>query len=369
MVEFLYRFRPLKRLLEQGELRNQEIYFAEPEQLNDPMEGFRDVFWKGDAIVWKNFLRHYVLCLDNAFSQLMICGEEQPIGWSQIPVFNHGDMNDGVPHKMLEEEVLAALFAEPCVTALIAALTARTLPVRRDELAAHLRCVHMLALHLVRKAYVRRGFQPEIPDSESLAAKFKQAIQLTIQSINQFQEIEKQHPITELQIDTFYIARQQLVAELDFIHYYNGTIDVQQANRNFVCLNFPDEFVRKVETLVYPEWYTACFMRDCRNSAVWGSYGDNHTAVCLKFRISEAGGKPGLHLKRANAINSAGPKFNFVNHEFHEIKYESDHPPIDFFRSLGRFPIPVLKRHWYTDEVGNRSPCGDEIFRANKEPG
>ncbi|MFK4980090.1 DUF2971 domain-containing protein, partial [Klebsiella pneumoniae] len=38
----------------------------------------------------------------------------------------------------------------------------------------------------------------------------------------------------------------------------------------------------------------------------------------------------------------------------------------DFFRSLGRFPIPVLRKHWYSDELGNHSPCGDEIFRADE---
>lgn len=45
--EFLYRFRPLKRLLQYGELEKQEIYFASPSELNDPMEGFRDLFWRG----------------------------------------------------------------------------------------------------------------------------------------------------------------------------------------------------------------------------------------------------------------------------------------------------------------------------------
>jgi hypothetical protein len=31
-------------------------------ELNDPLEGFKDLFWKGDVIVWKNLLRHYLLC-------------------------------------------------------------------------------------------------------------------------------------------------------------------------------------------------------------------------------------------------------------------------------------------------------------------
>ena len=44
-------------------MERQEIYFASTKQLNDPVEGYKDLFWKGDAIAWKNFLRHYVLCL------------------------------------------------------------------------------------------------------------------------------------------------------------------------------------------------------------------------------------------------------------------------------------------------------------------
>jgi hypothetical protein len=268
MIEYLYRFRPLKRLLEQDELRNQEIYFAEPEQLNDPMEGFRDIFWKGDAIVWKNFLRHYVLCLENAFSQWMLCGETEPLNWSNIPVFNYGDINNGLPRKRLEDEILAALFGEACIMVFIAALAERSFPVRRDELAAHLRNFHMLALHHIRQAYVRLGLQPETPDADVQAEAFRQAILLMTQSIGKFQEIEKQHPINEHQIDAFYVAQRKMVTEIDLIHFYNGDIDIAQANRSFVCITFPEEFVREVETLVYPEWYTACFMRDCRNSAV-----------------------------------------------------------------------------------------------------
>jgi hypothetical protein len=42
------------------ELENQEIYFASPQKLNDPMEGFKDIFWRGDEIIWANLLRHYL---------------------------------------------------------------------------------------------------------------------------------------------------------------------------------------------------------------------------------------------------------------------------------------------------------------------
>jgi hypothetical protein len=76
MINHLYRFRSLDRLLTRGELQNQEIYFANPETLNDPMEGFRDIFWRGDEVVWENLFRHYLLSVDRAFSLLIILGEE-----------------------------------------------------------------------------------------------------------------------------------------------------------------------------------------------------------------------------------------------------------------------------------------------------
>jgi hypothetical protein len=63
VISHLYRFRPISAVLDNyEELAKQEIYFSTPEELNDPMEGYKDVFWSGDRIVWRNLLRHYVLC-------------------------------------------------------------------------------------------------------------------------------------------------------------------------------------------------------------------------------------------------------------------------------------------------------------------
>jgi hypothetical protein len=43
-MEEIYRFRRIKNLLgEHQELERQEIYFATPSQLNDPMEGYHTV--------------------------------------------------------------------------------------------------------------------------------------------------------------------------------------------------------------------------------------------------------------------------------------------------------------------------------------
>ncbi len=76
MTNSIYRFRSIDKILHTDdlnspniseedkirgfdELRKQQIYFSPIDNLNDPMEGFRDIFWSGDEIIWKNFIRQY----------------------------------------------------------------------------------------------------------------------------------------------------------------------------------------------------------------------------------------------------------------------------------------------------------------------
>jgi hypothetical protein len=366
MIGHLYRFRPIERLLQKNELQNQEIFFAKPEHLNDPMEGFRDVFWKGDEIVWRNLLRHYLLCLERAFSLLIVRREDCPFGWDEIPVFNYGDTSVSPQHRAKQEEIIEAFLSEDAVKSLIQALAARTLPIRRNELAAHLRGLHLFALSVIRHCYEKDNAEQFETLNPTAFAKVKDALQPVTKSVEALVQMENDHPINEFQIDAFYASQQQLSAELDFISLYNEALNPRMNNRNFVFLTFCGEYVKKLEALVYPNWYAACFMRECRDASIWGTYGCNHTAVCLKFKVTDTDGKPSIRLKRQYGFSGDQILYGFMSHTFEEIVYESNHLPVDFFRSLGRQPIPTLRRYWYTDRDGNRSPCGDDIFKAEQ---
>ena len=60
----LYRFRSVEQVLDKyNELQNQEIYFADPAELNDPIEGLRNVVWQGTTSEWVNLFELYVLSL------------------------------------------------------------------------------------------------------------------------------------------------------------------------------------------------------------------------------------------------------------------------------------------------------------------
>jgi len=52
MATHLYRYRPMAAVLgKYKELENQEIHVSGPLDLNDPMEGYKDVFWQGDTVL------------------------------------------------------------------------------------------------------------------------------------------------------------------------------------------------------------------------------------------------------------------------------------------------------------------------------
>ena len=72
-----YRFRSARALLDGfEELERQEIFFSLPDELNDPMEGFRNVVWAGDRVLWRNLLRHYLFCLFRAATMMVLLGPE-----------------------------------------------------------------------------------------------------------------------------------------------------------------------------------------------------------------------------------------------------------------------------------------------------
>jgi hypothetical protein len=190
--------------------------------------------------------------------------------------------------------------------------------------------------------------------------------------INLIEKLETEHPDKPDATDEFFAAHRRMNEQLDFINRYNNLIDATKNNKNFIFLEFPDGYARQIEELVYPPWYTACFLAECRNSSVWGNYGDKHAGVCLRFKVKDQNGLPVIALRRMIGISGTTrdgmtPVHGVATNEFYEVKYAGRHAQVDFFRSLGRIPRPILTRFWYSDRKGNRSACGDPIFTSAEE--
>ncbi len=171
MIPHLYRFRPAEAVLDKyEELARQEIYFSPPEELNDPMEGYKDVFWSGDHIVWRNLLRHYLLCLLQTAS-LCLVGSKFDRADLKTIIFSAYENLPNAPVRAIYQRACEAFFADPNIPKLVDALASRATSLRRDELSHTLRGIQPFALSVLMKQLKREGVPVVFPDPNGLQAQ------------------------------------------------------------------------------------------------------------------------------------------------------------------------------------------------------
>ena len=155
--KIFYRLRSLKSIFEYKELENQEIYFASLDELNDPMEGFRNIVFKGDKIVWQNLFRHYFKCLEWICRAYALGGEKFECKISDfIPLY--AEARD-FPTPMYREsfDKIYQEFIQVCGKT-IKAISRRTTAVSRKELLFYLSTIHYIALGIIQRYYIEQGF-------------------------------------------------------------------------------------------------------------------------------------------------------------------------------------------------------------------
>lgn len=362
MKDEFYRFRRINSLIgEFKELENQSIYFAEPDSLNDPMEGFRDMFWKGDFIVWRNLFRHYLLCLERLCSLLVLSGEDYPISKHDMPVFS-GEEDFPTPiYKELFSDISKKFFDNKSLINLIESISKRTTPVRRDELFFYLQNIHSFALEVIYSEYEKKELIPTRRKSNVAAEKSISEL-VNKDFIGTLEKGLKESSGDERIASALFSAHKHSNEQMELIHRYNGVIETDKKNKNLVLVKFPKEYILQIEKLVFPDWYAACFMSECSSSSVWGHYGDNHSGACLIFNADVIDNKRFLSLKGRNGYSSkTGPTYGFSNLMFYPIDYIKGYGEIDFFRMLGRLPIQKLNSMWYILD-GSLSECADDMI-------
>lgn len=79
----LYRFRSNLEYAK-DELKRDYFHFSDETELNDPQEGFVKLFWKGDVVLWKNLLKHYLYTLANTVMQVALGNDSVS---DDLPIF------------------------------------------------------------------------------------------------------------------------------------------------------------------------------------------------------------------------------------------------------------------------------------------
>jgi len=354
MSNYFYRFRSVQRLLgregEPGELEKLEIYFASPSELNDPLEGYKDIFWSGDIVVWRNLIRHYSTCLiQQVFIHFLSSEDGDACG--EILIHN---VAEDLPPKIQEllAEVNEELLSLDEVSNYLKNLSELKRQVRRMELVFHLRSLHSVILALVFEKMQAAGICSEEYASQFYTRK-DTYIQYCSKIVEAMKDLEGGDSLGAL-FDTIAstMAQSKIISEKK----------KWPKNWFYLVSEFPERFCSALELLTHPAWYTACFMSECSNSSIWGTYGGNHKGVCLKYKANnDSAGNITLPMELPSSWGTGGIGRSVVPLSFHKIDYEKSFIEIDFFKSLGNLPKAVIDRYWYCDKDEVRSSCSEGV--------
>lgn len=360
----MYRFRTIESLLgKYQELENQEIYFASPEELNDPMEGLRDVFWQGDEIIWKNFIINYTKSLEKIFALVIILDESKKITVDDIQVSYELLAKYSPKHDELITEIINKVFKVKFISELPNGLSKRSTSIRRSELLSHLQILHQYVLQVISQVYFKNGLTIK-PFLEQDLNDFEKIINNSPSFPEIINQIDKENTnkVSEsfFEIINLYIQSNNLKLQFKYS-------DLEMKSNTFFLLSeFPNKFLNKLENEIYPKWYSASFLESNKNSAVWGHYGDNHKGICLEYQTKIENGKTILNLETEYGYSS-GPIIGMRPHFFRKLEYHNKHVEIDFFRTMGRLRKFEINKLWYKDVLGNTSVCASHFETPEKE--
>jgi hypothetical protein len=355
----MYRMRPAINLLEKyHELDRQEIFFSDLKSLNDPMEGFMKFFWKGDKIVWKNFLKHYLLCLEQVLVIASLVEDEKTVSIDDIPVFKTIEDFPTPRYREGFASICTSFLEKASVKRYLEFLCRRGTPINSEELVCHLKNLHLLALDSILQTHKDLGFSKTDIPKEFSSINFTDMIDVWE---NNREEIEKDPNL----VNALYGAQLHVHQQMALILAYNQHEESRSQIKRFLLFEFTEAFVTRVRELAYPHAYVACFLADCSDPSLWGYYADGHKGVCLKFRDSTG---PDVNRLSLNTIVGWGSGPIRGNQEFsvQKVRYSASFPPIDFFRSLGSLPLANLDKYWYSDGSGKQSVCAEQFASEKK---
>lgn len=343
-----YRLRSLDRLLgkgwqenggKDGELEKQEIYFATLSELNDPMEGFNNVVFKGDEILWHNFFKHYLMSLESAYCIYLSLGaNEKFVDLASLPFYDiFHNRNIFFASKLKETSEKIHKDFEKESGKVIDKISKRTTTITMHELHFYLMQLHTLALKNIRRHY----------SYETIFHNDTKETNDTIQEIiiKHIDTLENATPQNRNIISNLFMVSCNLIKSMTFGDKFQQI----PKNSQFIEYRFPNFYMQKLYKLMYPECYVASFLKEADNSSVWGHYADGHKGVCLIFK----GANNFLHLSNKKQDDKK---------EFKEMDYSGAFENINFFENVCARLTGRELPQWYIGKNGEKSPIIDKIL-------
>ena len=344
-----YRFRSATHLLDFKELEDQYIYFCSPQELNDPEEGVRNTVWKGDRIVWTNLFRHYLLCLQVYYVTLQREGHNRTLTTDDIHVKGLIDVpaaRRGVhaPADLFNDKV----FRDASIADLVVSIGDRF--IRYGEMLQYLELLHTCAVTALPEIFAR---------DSTLTGSGSKVQPDKLSQIMSLVDAKVRSSVADWSAAIVDDIKLRLRLEQPDLR------NPLERNWQNLVFDFPRNYLDRLDSLLYPRWYIACFTDDIRNSSMWGHYADAHRGVCLIFATDNEDSGESITLSCITGYSSTNTRYKEhwspVPMKLFSIEYGTTRRETDFFRCMGNVPKNELFALWYTDESGQVSGLSRDV--------
>ena len=361
-MTIVYRLRPMDSLLdEHHELEEQELALSSPRYFNDPLEGYQDVFWDGDEILWENLLRNYLLNLLWGTNTCLIWDDDEFYEYAVRPGLTAEDLPTDELRK-LYESVCEGFFTERGFQSIPAKLSTLPQPLRKKSLQLVLSSIHPSALQAVLETLRDDGIISS--DLEIEETKSSEAVEKILDSLSTAMTGKSETEVIE-SLASLVNPLQSYAALNQEVQKGKDELNHHTKKNIFLRASFPKKYVREITTsLIHTDWHTLCFVKDCTSPPMWATYADEHRGAALMFHADneteDSWGQ--LTVTGRTGWHGSEPKYGEITAPLYEVDYESPPPEVDFFRFLGQLPMPKLMSAWHSTPEGETSPVVEEIL-------
>lgn len=336
----LYHYRSIKSAI--SEISNSSFKFSGVSELNDPLEGYVDIYWQGDEPAWEGLFRNYICGLYMSVNIYRLAGDENQIAKSAVPVDIHAW--DRLPIAENLMRVSDEFLTDSLVLALISLLSAQNIAVSKGHLNSLLTIVHLNAFNICMANMQHNG----------LIGLDEYTLERPAQCTKTFADVVNLASKQPEKSDKFFEAIEAISGTIrdcvnSMLLKYAG--DPQRSKWSRIQLDFPTIYVNQAPKILYPNGFIVCFSTAPDSSVMWGNYADSHKGVCL---IYETGEKKTLSIESGAVIKTNGVSLKYRDETLHEVNYHEDRVKRNFFTSLGRLCMPQI-HSWLVSADGKAS--------------
>lgn len=317
MVEeqLLYRYRTLKHIFEFKELEKQEIYFASPEELNDPMEYYQNIIFQGDEVVWKNLFKHYFAYIFFNLIELKL-SQNKELLFKKNKHFIH--FNGSFQDYPFLKKLFYSAYNEFYNTLNLDYKIFENKKISYNKLINILRILNELISVIIINHIVSTNYK------------------IDNNRLTKLLQLLKNSPNNEnIIIDDEY---RQIITLQDMIYNYIGNkIDVDNFILYFICNNY----VHDLKKLIFDNIYIASFTTNFNNSYMWSIYAEKNSGICLIYNIN-------IHNNLYNDIygKKTLPLFKTL--------YGEKHNEVNFFNHIALTIYDDYNQFWYYDSISKK---------------